>query len=215
MKYIKLYPIKRKNLLLIGYSDIKKIVFLDEFPWFVTPRSDFVAAFGEFWNRCGTEHQNYMFIICGSATSWIIQNVLDNTGSLYNRVTSQIFLSPFTLKEAELFFSDREYGWAKSQILECQMIFGGLPYFMDILDRNESLRQNVDRLLFRQNALLSGEFSRLLEATLKKSPVYHRILEYLSHFRYGALKSECKEKLDIPDGSFSRAVDDLTKCGYV
>ena len=79
----------------------KKIVFFDEFPWFATARSDFLEAFGEYWNRCGTVGGDYLFIICGSATSWIIKNVLEDTGSLYDRVTSQIFLHPFSLRETE------------------------------------------------------------------------------------------------------------------
>nr|MCR5203876.1 ATP-binding protein [Lachnospiraceae bacterium] len=72
----------------------KKIVFFDEFPWLATARSDFLVAFEEFWNRCGTVSGDYMFIICGSATSWIIKNIISNTGSLYNRVTSRLFLKP-------------------------------------------------------------------------------------------------------------------------
>lgn len=95
------------------------------------------------------------------------------------------------------------------------MIFGGLPFFMDLLNRNESLRQNVDRLLFRPRALLRGESNRLLEATLKKSPAYGQILELLSHHRYGLMRSECQMSLKLADGTFSRAVEDLVKCGYI
>ena len=189
--------------------------FLDEFPWFSTPRSDFLMAFGEFWNRRGTESGDILFIICGSATSWIIKNVLDNTGSLYQRVTCQIFLAPFSLHESELFLNDRDFGWSRSQIMECQMIFGGLPFFMDLLNRNESLRQNVDRLMFRERALLRGESNRLLETTLKKTPAYGQILEVLSKCRYGMMKSECQTMLGLADGTFSRAVEDLIKCGYI
>ena len=193
----------------------KKIVFFDEFPWFATPRSDFLVAFSEFWNRRGTESGDYLFIICGSATSWIIENVLENTGSLYHRVTCQIYLSPFSLKESEIFFEDRGFDWSRNQIMECQMVFGGLPFFMDLLNPNESFRQNVDRLIFRPRALLRGESNRLLEATLKKSPVYGQILELLAGQRYGMLKSQCKEVLGLSDGTFTRAVDDLVKCGYI
>ena len=193
----------------------KSIVFLDEFPWFATARSEFLMAFGEFWNRCGTQSGNYMFIICGSATSWIIGNILESSGSLYNRVTSQIFLSPFTLKESEQFFNDREFGWSRRQITECQMIFGGLPYFLDLMNKDESLNQNVDRLCFSQHALLRHESKRLLEATLRKSHVYADILEFLSRYRYGIKKSDCFEKLSIPKGTFTRAIDDLIKCGYI
>ena len=95
------------------------------------------------------------------------------------------------------------------------MVFGGLPFFYDLMDGDESFRQNLDRLLFRPHALLRGESNRLLEATLKKSPVYGKILEKLSHHVYGMKKSACREELGIPYGTFTRAVDDLVKCGYV
>lgn len=193
----------------------KKIVFLDEFPWFATARSDFLAAFGEFWNRCGTYRGDLLFIICGSATSWIIGNLIENTGSLYNRVTCQIFLRPFTLRETEKYFQSREFDWSRRQIAECQMIFGGLPYFFDLLNANESLVWNIDMLCFQPNALLRHESKRLLEATLKKSKVYEDILSLLSEYPYGLDKSVCPETLGIPGGTFNRAADELEKCGYI
>ena len=193
----------------------KKIVFLDEFPWFATARSDFLEAFGEFWNRCGTVGRDYLFIICGSATSWIIKNVLEDSGSLYDRVTSQIFLHPFSLRETELFMEDRGFGWSRKQIAECQMVFGGLPYFFELLNPDESLSWNIDMLMFRPQALLRHESKKLLEATLKKSVVYNDILQCLASHLYGISKAECIKQLGIPQGTFSRAVDDLVKCGYV
>ena len=193
----------------------KKVVFLDEFPWFATPRSDFLMAFGEFWNRRGTASGNYLFIMCGSATSWIIKNVLNDTGTLYHRVTAQIFLSPFSLRETEEFFNDRQFDWTREQIAEFQMVFGGLPFFMDLMNGDESFRQNVDRLLFRPAALLKNESNRLLEATLSKSPVYKQILELLSRHMYGMKKADCQQALGIADGTFSRAIENLIRCGYV
>ena len=193
----------------------KKIVFFDEFPWFATARSDFLEAFGEFWNRCGTVGRDYLFIICGSATSWIIKNVLEDSGSLYDRVTSQIFLRPFTLRETEMYMQDREFGWSRRQIAECQMVFGGLPYFFSLLNPDESLNWNIDALIFKPHALLRHESKKLLEATLKKSTAYNAIMECLSSHLYGMTKAECFESLDISQGTFSRAVDDLVKCGYV
>ena len=193
----------------------KKIVFFDEFPWFVTAKSDFLMAFGEFWNRCGSANQDYMFIICGSATSWIINNVIENTGSLYDRVTCQIFLKPFSLKETEALFKDLGFGWSRKQIIDCQLVFGGLPYFFSLMNSNESLTWNINKLCLEDHALLQNESKKLLEATLKESPVYNQIMEYLSQFQYGTLKSACRNCLNIPAGTFTRAVEDLIKCGYV
>lgn len=193
----------------------KRIVFFDEFPWFATAKSDFLMAFGEFWNRCGTVGNDLMLIMCGSSTSWIIGNILENTGSLYDRVTCQVHLEPFCLRETEEFLADREFGWSRRQVAECQMVFGGLPYFLDLLDGNDSLGANIDRLCFAPYALLRNESRKLLEATLRKSPVYGQIVDLLAQHRHGMLKQDCFDALDIPKGTFSRAVDDLVKCGYV
>ena len=193
----------------------KRIVFLDEFPWFATPRSDFLMAFGEFWNRYGTIDGDLVVIICGSATSWIIGNIIENTGSLYDRVTSQIHLEPFSLRVCEEFFVDRGFGWSRRQIAESYMVFGGLPYFLELLDADGSLRENIDRLCLAPHALLRGESKKLLEATLKKSPVYDRILGLLASHAHGMRKQSCFEELGIAKGTFERATKELARCGYI
>lgn len=193
----------------------KKIVFFDEFPWFATPKSDFLLAFEEFWNRCGTQNGDILFIICGSATSWIMKNVIDNTGNLYHRVTAQLFIEPFTLAETEAYLNAKEFDWSREQIAECQMVFGGLPYFLSMLNDNESFRQNIDRLIFAPRAILRDETARLLEATLKKNPIYGQVLNELSKHTYGMKRIDCKDAVDSSNGTFNRAIEDLEKCGYI
>ena len=193
----------------------KKIVFLDEFPWFATKRSDFLVAFEEYWNRRGTIDGDLVFVICGSATSWIIKNVIKNTGNLFRRVTRKIYIEPFTLAETELFFKDREFDWPREQIAECQMIFGGLPFFFDLMNTSQSLSWNINRLLFDKDALYRDETKKLLEATLSESPVYEHILSKLAMAKYGMKKAELQEEIGASNGTYSRAVQDLVDCGYI
>ncbi len=193
----------------------KKIVFLDEFPWFATKRSDFLVAFEDFWNRRGNLDGDIVFIICGSATSWIIKNVIKNTGNMFQRVTKKICIEPFTLAETEAFFKDREFEWSREQIAECQMIFGGLPFFFDLMNTSHSLAQNINRLLFNKDALYRDETNRLLEATLSESPVYGQILSKLAFAKYGIKKSKLQEKTGASNGTYGRAIQDLIDCGYI
>ena len=53
----------------------KKVVFIDELPWMDSPRSNFVSALEHFWNSYASARKDVLLIICGSATSWIINNV--------------------------------------------------------------------------------------------------------------------------------------------
>lgn len=193
----------------------KKIVFLDEFPWFATKRSDFLVSFEDFWNRRGTLDGDIVFIICGSATSWIIKNVIKNTGNMFQRVTRKIYIEPFTLAETEAFFNDREFGWSREQIAECQMMLGGLPFFFDLMNTSHSLTQNINRLLFDKVALYRDETKRLLEATLSESPVYGQILSKLAFATYGIKKSKLQEETGASNGTYSRAIQDLVDCGYI
>ena len=193
----------------------KKIIFFDEFPWFATKRSDFLVAFEDFWNRKGTLDGDIVFIICGSATSWIIKNVIKNTGNLFQRVTKKICIEPFTLAETESFFKDREFDWPREQIAECQMIFGGLPFFFDLMNPSLSLNQNINRLLFNKDALYKDETKRLLEATLSESPIYEQILSKLAFAIYGIKKAELQKEIGASNGTYGRAIQDLVDCGYI
>ena len=79
----------------------RKVIFLDELPWMDTPRSDFRSALEYFWNSWASSQQDLMLIVCGSATSWIINNLLNGNKGFHNRVTKRIRLLPFSLKECE------------------------------------------------------------------------------------------------------------------
>lgn len=81
----------------------KVVIFLDEFPWMQTPKSNFLAAFENFWNTWAANKSNIAIILCGSAASWMIQNVVRNKGGLHNRITRKLPLAPFTLFETEAF----------------------------------------------------------------------------------------------------------------
>ena len=71
----------------------RQVVFIDEMPWLDTPRSMFITAFEGFWNTWGCARSNLMVIICGSANSWILDNLINNHGGLYGRITHEIKLN--------------------------------------------------------------------------------------------------------------------------
>jgi AAA+ ATPase superfamily predicted ATPase len=82
----------------------RKIVFIDEISWLDTVRSNFLMALEHFWNGWACSRSDIMLIVCGSATSWITNKIINNHGGLHNRLTATIFLQPFNLKETEFFF---------------------------------------------------------------------------------------------------------------
>jgi len=77
-------------------QDRRMVVFLDEVPWLASGKSDFIAGFSYFWNSYASK-SNMLIIICGSATAWMIQKIINDNGGLHNRVTQRIHLQPSTI----------------------------------------------------------------------------------------------------------------------
>ena len=135
--------------LLIRFDDgSKQVIFLDELPWMDTPRSGFLPAFESFWNGWCSSRDNIMLIVCGSATSWILGNLSRNKGGLYGRLTDEIKLSPFTLKECEEYFEHENIIMSRYDIIQAYMVFGGIPYYLRYFKKGFSLSGNIDEILF-------------------------------------------------------------------
>lgn len=91
------------------YDGNKQVIFIDELPWMDTTRANFMSAFEHFCNDWCLARKHVKLIVCGSATSWIVDRMLDNKGGLYDRVTSKIYVKPFALKECREYFDSEGF----------------------------------------------------------------------------------------------------------
>jgi len=194
----------------------KKVVFLDEVSWMGSSNSGFVAALDHFWNRWMSSRDDVLLIVCASATSWIIDNLVNNTGGLHNRLTDHMQLMPFTLMECEEFFKDKGIMMPKYQILESYMIFGGVPYYLDFFEADRSLAQNVDRIFFAPDAPLKYEYTNLYRALFKNADNYIKVIEALATKRKGLMRGEISVLSKIKGGgTLTKILSDLINCGFI
>ena len=197
-------------------TDEKKIVFLDELPWMDTPRSNFISAFEHFWNGWASARKDIVLIICGSATSWIINKVINDHGGLHNRVTKQIALQPFTLKECEMFAKSKGLEMSRYQLAECYLVFGGIPYYWSLLEKGLSLSQNIDKIIFAKNGKLSNEFDQLYASLFKSPEQYIDIVTALGKKKAGMTREEIIVAIDkYSNGALSKVLDELEYCGFI
>ena len=184
----------------------RMVIFLDELPWMDTAKSGFITAFESFWNGWACHRNNIMLIVCGSANSWILNELINNHGGLYGRVTHEIKLEPFTLNECEQFMKERHINFSRYDIVQAYMIFGGIPYYLNYFRRDLSLAGNVDMLFFSKNAPFRIEFDRLFASIFKNAETAKDIVEFLSAKSTGYTRKEIAQKLKT---SNSGALGDL------
>ena len=197
-------------------TEKKKVIFLDELPWMDTPKSDFLPAFEHFWNGWASSRKDILLIVCGSATSWIIKNLINNHGGLHNRLSRTIRLKQFTLSECERYAASLNIRMTRSQIIEAYMIFGGVPYYWSKLDHRFSLAQNIDRMFFIDNAIFKNEFSDLYASLFKHPEPYLKIISTLGKKKVGMTIEEISQSTLLPrNGSLTKYLADLDACGFI
>ena len=194
----------------------RAVVFIDELPWMDSPRSNFKEALDYFWNSYASSKPDIFLIVCGSATSWIIKYLLSSRGGLHNRVTRQIDLKPFTLQECEEYFRNNGIVMTRHQIIENYMVFGGIPYYLDLLDRRMSLAQNIDVLCFTENGQLRYEFERLYASLFRNSDRHMEIIRVIAKAKSGTTRAQLASNPKIGDGeALTEALSELCQCGFI
>ena len=194
----------------------RMVVFLDEFPWMDTPKSDFIASFSWFWNNWGSTKNNLMLIICGSASSWIVDNLINARGGLYDRLTYSIKISPLTLKECREYFIAKGADLPLYTIASIYMVFGGIPFYLNYYDISHSLNENIDRILVKKDAKLALEYENLFAATFSEIKTAKNIISYLSKRKEGYTRKEIVEGLGIADGDYiAKALKALENSDFI
>ena len=194
----------------------RQVVFLDELPWLDTPRSHFKSALEGFWNNWGCHRNNLMLIVCGSASSWILDNLINNHGGLYNRLTCQIKLTPFTLLECEQFLRENQVNLSRYDIVQSYMILGGIPYYLDYFEPGLSMSQDIDKLFFTENAVLKDEYNRLFSSVFSNVETMKSIVSFLASRREGYNRTEIAEKLEFSSGgTLSKCLNSLIESDFI
>lgn len=195
----------------------KQVIFLDELPWLNTPRSKFMPALQHFWNNFCSKRKDIILVVCGSAASWMIQNVVRSKGGLHNRLTRQFRLLPFTLAETRQYLQNRNIkSLDPYAITQIYMAIGGVPYYLSKIEKGQSAAQVIDALCFADSAPLRFEYDQLYRSLFEKSDQHLKIVETLSKKQKGFTRNELLEKIGVKSGgTATQILEELEESGFI
>ena len=196
--------------------DGKKVVFIDELPWMETPKSNFISALEAFWNGWASARNDIVLVVCGSATSWMTDKIVNARGGLHNRLTRRIRLEPFTLAECERFAQAKGVVATRRQLLEYYMVMGGVPYYWNYIRKDRSPAQNIDAMFFAAGGDLRDEYGHLYASLFKKPRRHIAVVEALATRKVGMTREELIRATGLSDnGAFGTALSELAECGFL
>ncbi len=192
------------------------VLFFDALPWLAVRRSGCLAALEHFWNAWCQRRDDIVLIVCGSAASWMLSKLVHARGGLHNRLTRTIRLLPFTLAETRAYFRDRGMRLTERELVELYMAVGGVPHYLDHVDRGLSVAQTIDALYFGAEAPLAGELDRLFASLFDDHDRYEAIVRSLARKRGGLSRKELLREVDLPSGGTATTMlTNLEEGGFI
>jgi len=199
----------------IKKTDKKVVLFFDELQWMNTQKSGLVDTIDYFWNKEWFRLRHIIFIACGSSVSWILKNIIYNTGGLHNRTNVEIKLLPFNLAETKEFLRSINVKLNDNHILSLYMALGGIPYYLENVSPGLTAQQNIQRLFFDTNALLKDEYYKLFESLFKGADVYKRLIEKIATKREGISLAKLSDDEMTSGGQLSERLQKLCDAGFI
>jgi AAA+ ATPase superfamily predicted ATPase len=194
----------------------KKVIFIDELPWFDTPASDFIMGLEHFWNSWATNRKDILLIVCGSAASWMLNVLINNEGGLHNRITQKMKIAPFNLQETEAMLVAKNCVLDRYQIVQLYMTMGGIPYYLEAIQPNLSATQNIQALFFEKSGFLKNEFFNLYRSLFRKYDIYEKIVETLATKTSGMQRSDIIQLSGVASGgTLTKVLTDLEESGFI
>lgn len=190
-------------------SKEKIVVLFDEFQWLAVNQTKIVSLIKTYWDRIWSK-QNVLLILCGSVSSYMVNKVIKSK-ALYGRVNWELCLYPLMPKEINLLLGGKR---SQDEVMLYSMILGGIPKYLQEINSNQSLEQNINRLLFVSNALLSNEYEKIFYSQFKEHKTYEKIVVSLER---GPLSlAEVAEKNNLTSsGGLKTYLDNLEKAAFI
>lgn len=208
---------ERLTQLLEKQSKKKKyIIFLDELPWLASPKSNLLNALDYYWNRHWSGFHNLILIACGSAASWILDNLINAKGGLYNRLTQIIHLAPFSIHCTNEYLLSRRINLNIKQLCEIYMAIGGIPYYLKQIIKGKSSIQNINRICFQKDGVLFSEFDRLFDSLFSYPEYLIEITKSIAAKRDGISREQLIHEMDISSGGrLNKHLAQLEAAGFI
>ena len=192
----------------------RTVVLFDEVSWMGKFDPAFPSDLKYAWDNRFKKRPNHIFVVCGSVSSWIAENISNST-AFFGRISRDMVVGELPLSDAVKFWGDRIDRVSTRDITDVLAVTGGVPKYLEDVNPSLSAAENIRRLCFRPDGQLFQDFREIFNAVFGETlSVKRTVLENLAA---GPLScAELASKLDIKrGGTLERSLDDLEMAGFV
>lgn len=189
----------------------KYTLYLEELQWLACYDDELISELKYFWDNHFRFNKELLIVLCGSAPSFMVSNVIKSK-ALFNRSQFPLHLQQLSPLACAKFLGSR---FTTRDIFDAYLTLGGMPEYLKLFQRGNSIRNTICEQSFKQNGFLFDEVDRIFISSLSNKKGYKEVVEYLSKKKY-ATRNELLKKLKISNGGGATALfEDLEQCGFI
>ncbi len=202
------------SLLNKAVANKRTIILLDEISWLAHGDKDFAGKLKIAWDIELKKHHNLVFVLCGSVSSWLEKNILNNTG-FAGRISLDLKLEELDIASCSFFWGKDHRTISIAEKLKVLCVTGGVPSYLEEVRPDIPAEENIHRMCFKREGLLFSEFEHIFSSIFsRRANTYRKILESLIYSSRDL--DEISRSIGIEkSGTLSAYLDDLTEAGFV
>ncbi len=192
----------------------RTVVLLDEVSWMAYYDNMFSGTLKIAWDNYFKKHPRLVLVICGSVSTWIRDNIIED-GSFYGRRSLDIIVPELPLSECVKFWGKTASRIDRREIIDVLSVTGGVPRYLEEIEPGATAVENLNRLCFLPKSLLREDFDEMFSDVIIRQPMFTatvmRSLVDGAHSVTEIAKSLGLEK----GGRISEALSQLEEAGIV
>lgn len=192
----------------------RTVVLLDEISWMGFYDRGFPGLLKIAWDNYFHRHPDLILFLCGSVSSWIRENILENGGFL-GRPSADIVLRELPVKDCLAFWGGAAKRLSSREFFDMLSVTGGVPRYLEEIDPSLSVDESLRRSCFSPSGYLFRDFDLMFDELYDSGAGERKnVLETLSE---GAMTvSEIAKKLGRSrNGHLAEILKDLSQGGFV
>lgn len=192
----------------------KVVLLLDEISWMGSWDRDFAGTLKIAWDTQFKNNPGLILVLCGSVSSWIEENILKDT-DFVGRVSLVIRLGEIGLQSCSQFWGEKENLVSPFEKLKYLAVAGGVPKYLEELNPNDSIDDNIRRLSFTVGGYLFEDFEKIFSDIFgRRATIYKKIVRQIVSKRL--TPKEIGIKIwGSQNGDLTEYLYDLEESGFV
>lgn len=190
------------------------LILFDEISWMGSKDPNFLGKLKNAWDLEFKQNPRLILILCGSVSTWIEENILNNTGFL-GRISLNLTLGELPLHDCNQFWganNDYIQPYEKFKILS---VTGGVPKYLEEIHCSLSAEENIKNLCFTSSGILFNEFEQIFtDIFSNRSETYKHLVQCITDGKYEP-KSIYKKLQIEKSGVISEYLDNLVKSAFI